>query len=130
VVVSTDPSGIFGRALYEGTTGIQDTTIDPNPIVVTQPPNPDLQVAKITPAAPTFQAGGTLGLSFEVINEGTVATSTPHWTDDVYLSLDDTLSEDDILLASVGNQSALQPGESYLSTVSNIPISKNKSGPY
>ena len=69
--------------------------------MVTLPPNPDLQVESVTPAASQFQAGGTLGLQFVVINQGTVATTTPHWTDSVYLSLDDTLSGDDILLASV-----------------------------
>ena len=84
----------------------------------------------ITPAAPTFQAGGTLGLTFDVINQGIVATSTPHWTDNVFLSLDNKLSGDDILLTSVGNQSALQPGESYESTVSSIPIPKAESGEY
>ncbi len=69
-------------------------------------------------------------MQFEIINEGIVATSTPHWNDNVYLSLDNTLSEDDILLASVGNQSALQPGASYLSSVAGITIPKDKSGPY
>ena len=128
-VVSTDADTGFGRDQYEVPNPV-DTTVDPNPITITQPPHPDLQVESITAAASQFQAGGTLGLQFVVINEGTVATSTPHWTDDVYLSLDDKLSEDDILLASSGNQSALQPGHSYLTSLSSIPLAKSLSGPY
>ena len=40
------------------------------------------------------------------------------------------MSEDDILLSSVGNQSALEPGQTYETTLSSIPIPKTKSGPY
>ena len=129
VEISTDVDLGFGRQQYEVSNAV-DTTIDPNPIVITLPARPDLQVESVTPAAASFQAGGTLGLQFVVINQGTVATTTPHWTDNVYLSVDNTFSADDILLGSLGNQSALQPGQSYLSTLSSIPIGKDKSGPY
>ncbi len=129
-VVSTDPviPGI-GRDQFEVADPV-DTTVDPQPITITQPAHPDLQVASITPAASHFQAGATLGLQFVVINQGTVATTTPHWTDSVYLSLDSTLSEDDILLSSAGNQSALEPGQTYQTALSSIPIPKTKSGSY
>ena len=128
-VVATDPNLGFGRSQYEVSTAV-DTTIDPDPITITQPAHPDLQVESITPAASHFQAGGALGLQFAVVNQGPVATSTPHWTDKVYLSVDNALSSDDILLASPGNQSSLQPGESYVTSVSSIPIAKDKGGPY
>ncbi len=128
-VVATDPETPFGRDLYEVANPV-DTTIDPNPLVISLPIHPDLQVASITPASSHVQAGGTLGLQFVVINQGTVATTTPHWTDEVFLSLDSTLSGDDILLSSAGNQSALQPGQTYLTSLSSIPIAKSKSGPY
>ena len=128
-VVTTDPETLIGRLQFEVPNPV-DTTVDFNTITITQPPHPDLQVESITPAASQFQAGGTLGLQFEVINQGTVATTTPHWNDNVYLSLDNTFSPDDILLASVGNQSALQPGQSYLSTVSDVVVPKSKGGPY
>ncbi len=129
-VVTTDPLEIFGgRDQYEVSNPV-DTTSDPNPLVITLQQNPDLQVESITPAASTFQAGGTLGVQFVVINQGSVATNVPRWTDNVYLSLDDTLSEDDILLGSVGNQSALHPGQSYLSSLSDVVIPKSLAGSY
>ncbi len=129
-VVSTDPyiPGI-GRDQFEVANPV-DTTVDPQPILISQPAHPDLQVASITPAASHFQAGGTLGLQFVVVNEGTVATTTPHWTDSVYLSLDSTLSGDDILLGSAGNQSALESLHTYQTTLSSIPIPKTKSGSF
>ena len=129
VEVVTDPDSIFGREQYEVANPV-DHLVDPNPIVITLPANPDLQVVSITPAATHFQAGGTLGLQFVVINQGSVSTGSVHWTDNVYLSLDDTLSEDDILLGSLDNQSALQPGQEYQSTLADVPIAKDKSGPY
>ncbi len=128
-VVTTDPDYTFGRDQYEVSNPV-DTTTDPDPLTITLQSNPDLEVESITPAASHFQAGGTLGVQFVVINQGTVATTTPHWTDNVYLSLDDTLSEDDILLGSVGNQSALQPGQNYDSGLSAIPIPKDLAGPF
>ena len=74
-VVSTDPDlpGI-GRDQFEVADPV-DTTVDPQPITITQPVHPDLQVVSITPAASHFQAGATLGLQFVVINQGTVATN-------------------------------------------------------
>src|SRR5262249_30739146 len=101
-----------------------------DPLVLSLQVNPDLQVASVTPAASHVQAGATLGLQFEGINQGTVPTTAPHWTDNVYLSVGSTLSGDDILLAPSGNQSALQPGQSYLTTLSSIPIPRDKSGTY
>ncbi len=130
VVVETNPDLGFGRQQWEGTNTNNNVTTDFNPLTITLPSHPDLQVESITPAAGHFQAGGTLGLQFRVINQGPVATTTPHWTDGVYLSLDSTLSPDDLLLATIGNQSALQPGQDYLSTLSSVLVPKDKSGPY
>src|SRR5262249_55474055 len=118
------------RGQWEGSNTTNNSSVDPDPITITQPPHPDLQVESVTPAAARFQAGGTLGLSFKVINQGTVSTSTPHWTDRVYLSLDDKFSTDDLPLTSAGNQSALDPTQDYETTISGVPIPKDKAGTY
>ena len=73
-------------------------------------------------------AGGTVEVEFEVINQGTAATNVPNWTDNVYLSLDNKISSDDIVLDTVDNGSALKPGESYKSFAESIVIPKRFRG--
>ena len=67
-------------------------------------------------------AGSALSVTYDIINQGTVATNVPHWVDDVYLSLDSTIDPGSLLIASVPNQSALGPGEQYQSTTAPIIV--------
>ena len=88
------------------------------------PANPDLQVLSVSAPAEA-QAGGTVSLTFTVVNQGTVPANG-QWTDRVYLSLDTTIGSGDLLLGSYGNQTALTPGpgagSSYQTTASNLLI--------
>ncbi|MBD2200392.1 MULTISPECIES: CARDB domain-containing protein [Calothrix] len=102
------------NTLYEHGATNNNTTVDSDVLQITLAPRPDLQIQEIF-APENVSAGGTVSLEFLVINRGTVATNIPSWQDWVYLSLDNRLSSDDILLGSLENQSALAPGESYRS---------------
>ncbi len=110
VVVTTDRK----NELFEHAGEDNNTTIDDVPLLISVKPRPDLQVASITAPA-TVDPEGSLSAEFVIINQGTVATTTAHWVDRVYLSLDDKFGGNDLLVATVVNQSALAPGESYLS---------------
>lgn len=93
------------NSLFEYTNTSNNTTSDDATLTIQLAPHPDLQVESVS-APSTVEAGGTVSLEFTVINQGTVATTTPHWTDRAYLSLDNTISGDDILLGSFDNGSA------------------------
>ena len=100
------------QGLYEGGATGNDTDADPDLLTLSLPLAPDLQVSTVT-APSQANAGGTLSVDFTVINQGTAATTTPHWTDSVYLSLKSTLDGSAILLGALPNQSALMPGGGY-----------------
>ena len=90
--------------------------VDDQTILVAVKPRPDLQVSGITAPA-SVSAGGTASIEFTVVNQGLVEASGI-WTDQVWLSLDDKITSDDILVSSHANDSALGSLEEY-STVSN-----------
>ncbi|PSF25857.1 hypothetical protein C7H19_25215, partial [Aphanothece hegewaldii CCALA 016] len=114
------------HSLYEhGATG-NNTAVDNDPLLITLPPRPDLQVQLIE-APQEVNAGGTGALAFVVINSGTVPTTTS-WQDHVYLSLDNKISSDDFLLGSPTNESALAPQESYLSSTLSFVVPKRMIG--
>ncbi|MFM6739119.1 MAG: CARDB domain-containing protein, partial [Microcystis panniformis] len=119
IVVKTNTS----NSLYEhGATG-NNTTIDNESLQISLPPRPDLQVRDII--APTSaNAGGTVPLEFTVLNQGIVATNTPRWKDRVYLSLDNRVTYDDVLIGDLDNGSALDPGESYRSKTQPLVVPK------
>jgi hypothetical protein len=110
-----------GNSLFEnGATGNNTRTGD-DVLTVALAPQPDLQVQSVT-APKVANAGAAGAVQFTVINQGTVATSTPHWSDAVYLSLDDQLSGDDLLLGTLDNGSALGPRESYATQTGSLVI--------
>ncbi len=111
VVVTTD----YRNELFEHTGEDNNTNVNDAALVVAVKPRPDLQVLSITAPA-TVDPEGSLSVEFVIINRGTIATTQAHWVDRVYLSLDNLLGGDDLLVATVANQSALASGESYLST--------------
>jgi YD repeat-containing protein len=127
-VVTTNSSG----ALFEnGATANNKLFSDPDVLTLALPANPDLQVLSVSAPAEA-QAGGTVSLTFTVVNQGTVPANG-QWTDAVYLSLDTTIGSGDLLLGSYGNQTALAPspgaGSTYQTAASNLLIPKRYSGP-
>ena len=71
-------------------------------------PSPDLQVTSITvpPTATDFQP---VTFSWTVTNNGTGGTNAPFWNDEIYLSRDQTLSPDDILIGTARNPRRWRP---------------------
>ena len=123
LVVTTNVNG----TLYEhGTAADNNSETDDRPLDVQLKPRPNLQVASIV-TAPSVSAGGTIQATFEIINQGAVA-ATGQWTDSVYISLDDTLSADDILVGRYDNPLALGAGESYSVTSDPIAVPLRWSG--
>lgn len=123
VVVTTN----FDQRVFEGAGSANNTRLSAATTTLTVKPRPDLQVANIT-APDEVDAGATLAVGFEVTNQSTVATDVPRWVDRVYLSLDGTLTRDDILIEELSNQSALGPGESYAGTTQSAIVPKRFRG--
>jgi hypothetical protein len=96
-------------------------------ILVSVLPRPDLQVSASS-ARERVAAGGTASVEFTVINQGNRGTTVPNWTDRVYLSLDDKVTSDDILVATHQNGSALLPLEEYRTVSSTFDIPKRFRG--
>ncbi len=65
--------------------------MDDTNIEITVRPRPDLQVLEVNAPA-VVDPGQTIAVEFVVINQGTIATTVPNWTDRVYLSLDGFIS--------------------------------------
>nr|WP_309246834.1 CARDB domain-containing protein [Ramlibacter montanisoli] len=125
VVVSTDG----GNTLFEGSPEIANNTLlDDEVLLLSLNPRPDLQVQTLT-APERVTAGSTAAVAFTVVNRGPVATATPRWVDHVYLSLDDKLGSDDILLEAVENGAALAKDAAYASTTRSIVIPERFRGP-
>src|SRR5262249_32137013 len=91
-------------------------------------PNPDLQVFSIDNAPATADAGGSVALDFTIINQG-IAEAAGHWTDNVYISLKDHFDGAAIFLKSFENQSALEPGQKYLTSTGDLALPKRLGGP-
>ncbi|MEM9586008.1 MAG: CARDB domain-containing protein, partial [Planctomycetota bacterium] len=102
----------FNGELFEHTFGDNNQLVDDTQIPITVRPRPDLQVISIN-APDEVDPGQTIALEFTVTNQGSVATTVPNWQDRAYLSLDPVISSDDVLIATLSNQSALESGQSY-----------------
>ncbi len=122
VVVRTNSLG----DLYEASNTDNNQTVDQETLEISLPPRPDLRVHFIGDID-KVSAGGTVEVPFKIINEG-AATNVPNWIDTVYLSLDNQISADDIILDKVDNGSALKPGEIYPSLAKSIVIPKRFRG--
>ncbi|MBI3350330.1 MAG: hypothetical protein HY020_24345 [Burkholderiales bacterium] len=125
VVVATDT----GNSVFEGSPEADNNTRVNNAVtVLSLLPRPDLQVESIDSPA-TVTAGSSASVSFVVVNRGSVPTSTPHWVDKVYFSLNNKLDSNDILLATVPNGSALDPNGQYPSTAASFVLPERLRGP-
>ncbi|MCB2004975.1 MAG: hypothetical protein KDH93_08170, partial [Rhodoferax sp.] len=117
ILVVTDS----GNKVYEHDQENNNQSLDDTQISVSVLPRPDLQVADIIGPA-VVDAGGTASIEFVVINQGPVPTNVPNWTDRVYLSLDNKITGDDILVSTLSNGAALDTGEQYRSLSSTFKI--------
>ncbi|MBS0640889.1 MAG: hypothetical protein JSS43_13510, partial [Proteobacteria bacterium] len=108
-IVVTDANGNLYEGPDDSVPETNNRAVTPDPVLVTVLPRPDIQVASIV-APDTIDAGASGSVRFTIINQGPVATTIPHWTDNVYLSLDDKITSDDILIGSYQNGAALNDG--------------------
>ncbi len=111
----------YDNRLFENGASANNSRVDDTTIPVTLLPRPDLQVTNIVAPAQA-DPNQTIAVDFTITNQGTAATTVPHWTDRVWLSLDPTVSSDDILVGTLGNQSALDQGESYRTITDTVQI--------
>jgi RHS repeat-associated protein len=108
VVVTTDYHGqIPESSQYES----NNTTVG-NSLQVKLAPIPNLQVSSVTAPLTAFSSQST-EIQWTVKNVGNGATSSPYWSDVVYLSLDNTFDNTDIYLGQANNPSYLNAGDSY-----------------
>ncbi len=82
-------------------------------IELTPPPN--LQVTNLAAPAQGF-SGENISLSWTVTNSGEGETAENRWTDIVYMSTDETLDEDDVVLGTANRNSKLNAGDNYTVT--------------
>lgn len=101
-----------GRAFEPGPNN--NRTVSAGSINVRVSPRPDLVVPAVTAPATAF-SGQTIEVAWTVENSGNGPTDAPAWFDRVYLSLDTSVDDSDIILGEVRNASHLSPGDSYRS---------------
>ena len=111
-VVRTDR----GSQIVEYRAEDNNVAIADDPISVILSPIPNLQVSSITAPDTAFSSQETL-VEWTVTNTGNGATSTPAWRDRVWLSLDETLDDTDVLLGDARNPSFLAAGDSYTNSL-------------
>ncbi|OYY60760.1 MAG: hypothetical protein B7Y51_11290, partial [Burkholderiales bacterium 28-67-8] len=117
-----------GAQVFElGTRANNNTTLDDSVLLLSTNPRPDLQVSTIT-APDSVTAGSGFAVTYQVVNRSTVGTSG-RWNDKVYLSLDNKLSGDDLLLDSVLNPQALAAlGDRYTSGTRTVSVPTRLAG--
>ncbi|MGJ8635989.1 MAG: CARDB domain-containing protein [Phycisphaerales bacterium] len=83
------------------------------PIELVPSPIPDLVILSIMPPANGVLSGSQTEATFDVLNDGTGPTTVPVWSDELFLSLDETLDAGDTRLGIMTNPLFLPQGESY-----------------
>ena len=111
----------FDGQVYERTATANNEAAAAGQLEVHLKPRPDLQVTQIL-APDRVDAGGSFRVDFVVSNLGTRATAAPQWTDRIFLSLDNVVSADDILISQLDNQAALGVNESYRPTSETVIV--------
>ncbi len=89
-----------GETLFEHGATDNNTVLDDVPLPIQRKPRPDLQVTSIV-VPEIVESGGPLSVEWDVSNLGSVATTRARWVDRVYLSLDNELTADDLLLGTL-----------------------------
>jgi hypothetical protein len=82
-------------------------------LTITGQPQPDLQVLSPLTAPAAVSSGQTFTVSWQVENSAGAGTLETEWTDAVYLSTNNTLSADDLLLGTRKRMGALAAGAAY-----------------
>ncbi|MFN0053205.1 MAG: CARDB domain-containing protein [Planctomycetales bacterium] len=111
VVIRTDGN----NAIYEHANEGNNLAIDDRPVDVRLSPLPNLVVSSVT-APPTAFSSQQALVEWVVTNTGTGPTNASIWYDLVYLSTDDVLDAQDLLLGSSSNSSYLDVQESYVNS--------------
>ncbi|MBE9160631.1 putative Ig domain-containing protein [Nodosilinea sp. LEGE 06152] len=104
--VVTDSGGSVYEATNEG-----NNSSSALPVTVNRQ-TPDLRVTQLNVPV-TAQSGGAFTINWTVENQGIARTNVDFWYDQVYLSLDSVISDDDISLDQVYRTGALDPAASY-----------------
>jgi subtilase family serine protease len=127
------PSGISGDYFVfleiNWTETVVETEAQPNNLLrsagaisVALSPEADLQISGVELPA-VLTAGIPALIEWQVHNEGAGSASSLNWTDNIWLSADDTLDAGDLLLASQAYSGGLEPGGSYTQLASfNLPL--------
>ncbi len=123
-VVDTDTN----NQIFEFTEDNNNSAIDDQAISLELSPTPNLQVTSVTAPTTAFSSQETV-IEWIVTNNGTAATSTPIWTDQVWLSLDQILDNNDTLLGSTTNPSFLNVGDSYSNSLT-VTLPQGINGDY
>ena len=125
VVVTTDSS----NSIREGAQNeSNNTTTDDRLLQVKLAPIPNLQVSSVIAPLTAFSSQST-AIQWTVKNVGNGATSSPYWSDAVYLSLDNTFDNTDIYLGQANNPSYLNAGDSYTNHL-DVTLPRGISGNY
>jgi Subtilase family/SdrD B-like domain/Cadherin-like/Putative Ig domain/CARDB/Domain of unknown function (DUF4114)/Bacterial pre-peptidase C-terminal domain len=86
-----------------------------NPTDVDLTPPPDLQVTSVNAPSQGF-SGQTMSLSWVVTNQGTGRTLEESWYDEIIMSADEVIDENDYRLGRLNHTGVLNAGESYTAT--------------
>ncbi|MBD2169240.1 DUF4114 domain-containing protein [Calothrix membranacea FACHB-236] len=86
-----------------------------NPTDVDLTPPPDLQVTSVNAPSQGF-SGQTMSLSWVVTNQGTGRTLEESWYDEIIMSADEMIDENDYRLGRLNHTGVLNAGESYTAT--------------
>ncbi|WP_446376697.1 Ig-like domain-containing protein [Coleofasciculus sp. D1-CHI-01] len=123
-VVDTDTD----NQIFEFTDDNNNSAIADQAISLELSPTPNLQITSVTAPTTAFSSQETV-IEWIVTNSGTAATSTPIWMDQVWLSLDQTLDNNDTLLGSTTNPSLLNVGDSYSNSLT-VTLPQGINGDY
>src|SRR5207245_2291593 len=123
VQVVTDSANNVGEANENN-----NSSISQNPLVVTQAPLPDLQVASVTAPAYALE-GQNITVTWTVANPGSGPTAAASWSDYVYLSRDQVFDSTDAQLGYASHSGVLANGQGYSQSLS-VPLPRGISGPY
>ena len=123
IIITTNVNG----GIFE-TDRSNNTTASPQPVAVQLSAFPNLVVENLVGPSTIF-SGQTTQVSWTVANTGYGSTNSQQWYDRVYINNSPDLNGFPTLLAQVPNQSYLNPGDQYNSSV-NVTIPVGYQGTY
>jgi hypothetical protein len=120
-IILTDARSQVYEHTNEGNNSGFDThgAVPPSPTDVKLTPPPDLEVEFVNPSLTTVAAGRSLGIRFQVSNNGSTPTPNTYWNDAIYLSLASTTAIFDpnaatsYLIGNLARYGSLETGQSY-----------------